>query len=191
MAKTGGHPDYTRAGSRFIPEIWAGKVLVPLHQRILASNPRLNTDYEGEILKIGDTVLFREDYNFRPWGTFHKDTRLHALTINKGVYVSCFVPDAMDAQADLNLLDRYCKEITNQAFTEMEIPKGPALFAVQVLEAEMVRYETAFQDKIRMLVGYGYKSLDPFRVATEIIGRASLQGKDVKEILVELGKEGF
>jgi ribosomal protein S17 len=194
MRKSSGfsHPNYNRGkGNKFIPQIWAWKVLVPLYDRIMAHNPKLETSYEGEIQKIGDTVLFRETYNIAHWGTFHLTDRMHWVTIDKGVYVNCFVRDVIEVQADLNLLDRYCKEFACRAFEEMTIPKGPALFAVQVFKAEMLRIPDS-QDKIQMVVGYGFKQLmDPFRRATEIIGKAAAKGKDIKEILVELGAEGF
>jgi hypothetical protein len=44
-----GHPDYTRAGaSKFIPEIWSGKLLKKFYDYTVLSKIT-NTDYEGEI----------------------------------------------------------------------------------------------------------------------------------------------
>jgi hypothetical protein len=194
MAKVGAYPDYSSTkGSKFIPEIWTSKVLIPLYDRILAHNPKLNTDYEGEIRKMGDMVLF---HPLRVFATQYLSRKVESvmaemLTIDKGVYLTCYVRDAGKVQADMNLLGRYCKEMANKAFEEIVIPKGPALFAIQVLNAEAVRLPNTFEDKLRMLVGYGFKLLDPFRVATEIIRKAAAQGKNIKEIIVELDRGGF
>jgi hypothetical protein len=136
-------------------------------------------------------VLFREDFNFPEWGTFHKDSRLHKVTIDKGICVSAYLPDVDRAQGDLNLMNRCCMGIAEEAFIKMEIPKGVALFVARVMDVEMLKSSGTLQDKLRMLVGYGYKLLDPIRRATEVIGRAAAQGKDFKEILVELDMEGF
>lgn len=43
-----GHPDYTRAGaSKFIPEIWSGKILKKYYEATVLTQIT-NTDYEGK-----------------------------------------------------------------------------------------------------------------------------------------------
>jgi|GEM_PF-1529819 len=40
-------PDYTRSGSRFIPEIWSGKILIKFYDATCLTDIS-NTDYEGQ-----------------------------------------------------------------------------------------------------------------------------------------------
>ena len=54
-----GHPDYTRSGaSKFIPEIWSGKLLKKYYDYTILTSI-CNTDYEGEIKNQGDTIIIR------------------------------------------------------------------------------------------------------------------------------------
>ena len=52
FAVSSGRPDYT---GNFIPEIWSGKLIENFYDAtVLAAIS--NTDYEGEIRSMGDTV---------------------------------------------------------------------------------------------------------------------------------------
>jgi len=52
-ATSPGHPQYT---GNFIPEIWSGKLIENFYDAtVLAAIS--NTDYEGEIRSMGDTVI--------------------------------------------------------------------------------------------------------------------------------------
>ena len=54
-ATSPGHPTYT---GNFIPEIWSGKLIENFYDAtVLAAIS--NTDYEGEIRSMGDTVNIR------------------------------------------------------------------------------------------------------------------------------------
>jgi len=59
LARVSGHPDYSASGaSKFIPEIWSGKLLVKFYDATVL--PQIsNTDYEGEIKNQGDKVYIR------------------------------------------------------------------------------------------------------------------------------------
>ena len=55
FATSPGHPTYT---GNFIPEIWSGKLIENFYDTtVLAAIS--NTDYEGEIKSMGDTVNIR------------------------------------------------------------------------------------------------------------------------------------
>ena len=55
FAVSSGRPDYT---GNFIPEIWSGKLIENFYDAtVLAAIS--NTDYEGEIRSMGDTVNIR------------------------------------------------------------------------------------------------------------------------------------
>lgn len=119
--RTAEHPDYTRAGSRFIPEIWSGKILIKFYDATCLTEIS-NTDYEGEIKKYGDTVIIRTvaPITMRKYivGQDLEDERPvstpTSLSIDQGYYWSVLLDDVMDVQSDLNLLDRWTDEAGRQ-----------------------------------------------------------------------------
>lgn len=125
--RTAEHPDYTRAGARFIPEIWSGKILIKFYDATCLTEIS-NTDYEGEIKKYGDTVIIRtvapitmrkyivgqKLQNERPVST------PTSLPIDQGYYWNVLLNDVMDVQSDLNLLDRWTDEAGRQQKITLE-----------------------------------------------------------------------
>lgn len=108
--------------SYFIPTIWSGKLIEKFYDAtVLAAIS--NTDYEGEIKNQGDTVVIRT----RPSVTikdYNADQKLEVerpissiveLQINKGIYWNTILDDVMDVQSDLNQMDMWATDASEQA----------------------------------------------------------------------------
>jgi len=105
----------------FIPEIWSGKLIEKFYAAtVLAAIS--NTDYEGEIKNMGDTVHIRT----KPTITI-KDYRADAalelerpkgsvvdLTVDKGKYFNTILDDVMEVQSDLNNLSMWSDDASEQ-----------------------------------------------------------------------------
>ena len=115
VGRAAGHPDYTSAGtSKFIPEIWSGKLLDKFYTATVYSEIA-NTDYEGEIKKVGDKVIIRtvptitiKDYVKGQKLTYENpESAAVDLTIDYGKYFG-FECDDIDAyQSDIALMDKW------------------------------------------------------------------------------------
>lgn len=105
----------------FIPEIWSGKLLEKFYDAtVLAAIS--NTDYEGEIRNMGDTVHIRQ----RPDITindYEPDQELSVqrpnaavvdLTIDYAKYFNAIVDDVWEVQSDMNMLDLWAEDASEQ-----------------------------------------------------------------------------
>jgi hypothetical protein len=105
----------------FIPEIWSGKLIEKFYAAtVLAAIS--NTDYEGEIKNLGDTVKIRtkptitiKDYRAdglleleRPKGS------LVELNIDKAKYFNTILDDVMEVQSDLNNMSLWADDASEQ-----------------------------------------------------------------------------
>jgi hypothetical protein len=130
--KVGGHPDYTRAGARFIPEIWSGKILKKFYDYTVLSKIT-NTDYEGEIKKFGDTVIIRTlatittaNYVVGQSLNYQRPTSTPtSLSIDKGKYWAVELDDVMKVQSDIALMNKW----TDDAAMQMKIVMEEEFFA--------------------------------------------------------------
>jgi N4-gp56 family major capsid protein len=119
------YPQYgANSGSKFIPEIWSGKLQVKFYKSTVLGEIT-NNDWEGEIKNIGDKIYIRSiptitinDY------TKGQDLTNEApestpidLTIDYAKYFSVVVDDVDAYQADVNLMDMF----TNDASEQMKI----------------------------------------------------------------------
>lgn len=113
-----GHPAYT---GTFIPEIWSGKLVEKFYDATVFGEIA-NTDYEGEISKMGDKVIIRtvptitiRDY--KKGGTLQVERPESAnveLNITEAKYFN-FVVDSIDKyQTDLNLMDLWAADAGEQ-----------------------------------------------------------------------------
>lgn len=122
LPRATGHPDYSSAGtSKFIPEIWSGKLLVKFYEATVLSEIT-NTDYEGEIKGHGDKVIIRtipsisiKDYVKGQKLTYETpESPAVELLIDKGKYWA-FVVDRVDkVQSDIALLDKWAGDASEQ-----------------------------------------------------------------------------
>lgn len=113
-----GHPAYT---GNFIPEIWSGKLIENFYDAtVLAAIS--NTDYEGEIKRMGDTVNIRtspeitlRDYvKGQSLVVERPDKPKLQLVIDKGEYFACIEDDVDKIQADIKLMDVWTKDASEK-----------------------------------------------------------------------------
>ena len=113
-----GRPDY--AGN-FIPEVWSGKLIENFYDAtVLAAIS--NTDYEGEIRRMGDTVNIRTQPNItireyvkgQNLVVENPDAPKMQLVIDKGEYFSCVEDDIDRVQSDIKLMDMWSKDASEQ-----------------------------------------------------------------------------
>jgi len=118
FATSPGHPTYT---GNFIPEIWSGKLVENFYDAtVLAAIS--NTDYEGEIKSMGDTVNIRTTPEITVQ-TYVKGQTLTVeqpdkpklqLLIDKGEYFACIEDDVDEVQADINMMDQWSKDASER-----------------------------------------------------------------------------
>ena len=118
FAVTGGRPDYT---GNFIPEIWSGKLIENFYDAtVLAAIS--NTDYEGEIRQMGDTVNIRTTPEItiqtyvkgQTLSVENPDKAKLQLIIDKGEYFACVEDDVDQVQADVNMMDMWSKDASER-----------------------------------------------------------------------------
>jgi hypothetical protein len=113
-----GRPNYS---GTFIPEIWSGKLIENFYDAtVLAAIS--NTDYEGEIRNMGDTVNIRQTPEITI-KTYVKGQTLSVenpekaklqLVIDKGEYFACVEDDVDKVQSDINLMDTWSKDASER-----------------------------------------------------------------------------
>jgi hypothetical protein len=108
----------------YTPEIWSGKTLIKFYKATVFGSIT-NTDYEGEIKDMGDTVHIRTvpDITIRNYTIGQKLVRERPnagvvdLLIDKGHYYSIVVNDVQKMQSDLNYVEKW----TDDASMQMKI----------------------------------------------------------------------
>ena len=136
-----GHPDYSSTGDvKFIPQLWAGKVIVKWYDSTLL--PKItNSDYEGMIKKQGDTVILRsiasvtiEDHNIGDSFTYERPTSTPlTMLIDKGKRWRIALDDVIKVQTDQPLLNQW----TDDAGMQMKISIETSFFADSGIYAGM------------------------------------------------------
>lgn len=113
-----GRPNYS---GNFIPEIWSGKLIENFYDAtVLAAIS--NTDYEGEIRRMGDTVNIRttpeitiRDYvKGQTLTVENPDKPKIQLVIDKGEYFACVEDDIDRIQSDIKLMDTWSKDASER-----------------------------------------------------------------------------
>ena len=117
-ATSPGSPAYT---GNFIPEIWSGKLIENFYDAtVLAAIS--NTDYEGEIRNMGDTVNIRTTPEItiqtyvkgQTLSVENPDKAKLQLVIDKGEYFACVEDDVDQVQTDMNLMDMWSKDASER-----------------------------------------------------------------------------
>ena len=115
---TQGRPNYS---GNFIPEIWSGKLIENFYDAtVLAAIS--NTDYEGEIRNMGDTVNIRTTPEItiktyvkgQTLSVENPDKPKLQLVIDKGEYFACVEDDVDKVQSDINLMDTWSKDASER-----------------------------------------------------------------------------
>jgi len=105
----------------FIPEIWAAKLIENFYDAtVLAAIS--NTDYEGEISRMGDTVNIRTtpELTIRPYQkgmtltVERPDKPKIQLLIDQGEYFAAIEDDVDKVQSDINLMDTWAKDASEK-----------------------------------------------------------------------------
>jgi hypothetical protein len=113
-----GQADYGSNGtSRFIPQIWSGKLIEKLYARTCFAEIA-NTDYEGEIKNQGDTVIIRttpsltiRDHKMGATLTYEQpESPPVELRIDKGKYFAFECDDVASYQSDIKLMDSWSED---------------------------------------------------------------------------------
>lgn len=143
MARFPNDTDYTdyssESTSKFIPEIWSGKLQVKFYKTTVLGEIT-NNDFEGEIKGQGDKVNIRKapDITISDYKRGQTlDNQVPAsdgiveLLIDKGKYFSVIVDDVNNVQSDLKLMDMF----TNDASEQMKIKIDSDVLAAVVSQA--------------------------------------------------------
>jgi hypothetical protein len=113
-----GRPNYS---GNFIPEIWSGKLIENFYDAtVLAAIS--NTNYEGEIRRMGDTVNIRTTPEItiktyvkgQTLSVENPDKPKIQLIIDKGEYFACIEDDVDKVQSDVNLMDTWSKDASER-----------------------------------------------------------------------------
>lgn len=113
-----GRPNYS---GNFIPEIWSGKLIENFYDAtVLAAIS--NTDYEGEIRSMGDTVNIRTTPEItiktyvkgQTLSVENPDKPKLQLVIDKGEYFACVEDDVDKVQSDVNMMDNWSKDASER-----------------------------------------------------------------------------
>lgn len=113
-----GRPNYS---GNFIPEIWSGKLIENFYDAtVLAAIS--NTDYEGEIRNMGDTVNIRTTPEItiktyvkgQTLSVENPDKPKLQLVIDKGEYFACVEDDVDKVQSDVNMMDNWSKDASER-----------------------------------------------------------------------------
>jgi hypothetical protein len=118
FAVSSGRPDYT---GNFIPEIWSGKLIENFYDATVLSAIS-NTDYEGEIRSMGDTVNIRTTPEItiksyvkgQTLAVENPDKAKLQLVIDKGEYFACVEDDVDQVQSDIALMDQWSKDASER-----------------------------------------------------------------------------
>jgi hypothetical protein len=113
-----GRPNYS---GNFIPEIWSGKLIENFYDAtVLAAIS--NTNYEGEIRRMGDTVNIRTTPEItiktyvkgQTLSVENPDKPKIQLVIDKGEYFACIEDDVDKVQSDINMMDTWSKDASER-----------------------------------------------------------------------------
>lgn len=130
--------DY-KSGSKFIPDVWSGKLQVKYYNATCVSEIT-NNDYEGEIKDTGDTVIIRSVPSITI-SAYTKGLALStqvptstpiSLTIDRGWYFQVAVDDVDKVQTDLHLMNSFTDDASEQIKQKVELDvfgSAPALAA--------------------------------------------------------------
>ena len=118
FAVSPGRPDYS---GNFIPEIWSGKLIENFYDATVLSAIS-NTDYEGEIRQMGDTVNIRTTPEItiktyvkgQSLAVENPDKAKLQLVIDKGEYFACVEDDVDQVQSDIALMDQWSKDASER-----------------------------------------------------------------------------
>jgi hypothetical protein len=169
----------------FIPTIWSSKLIEKFYNAtVLAAIS--NTDYEGEISKYGDKVVIRQTPSVTI-RDYEADAELQVerpsagiveLLIDKGKYFNCVLDDVMRTQSDLNMLDMWSDDASEQLKITIDTTVLASIYAnISALN------KGATAGKIS-----GNINLGAAAAPLSVVGRRAGSGQiDVIDLIIRLG----
>jgi len=121
---------------KFIPQIWSGKLVEKFYDATVFGEIA-NTDYEGEIKNMGDTVHIRttpsltiRDYKIGASLNYEQPTNPAVeLQIDKGKYFAFEVDDVDEYQADIDIMDDWAGDGGEQMKIAVDTDMLAAIYA--------------------------------------------------------------
>jgi len=180
-------PTATSYSGTFIPEIWSGKLLAKFYDATVLG-AIANTDYEGEIRNMGDTVHIRT----RPTidiNDYTPDSELVIqrpnsdtvdLTIDYAKYFACIIDDIYEVQSDIDQMDLWAEDASEQ----MKIVIDTEILATELLGAASADNLGATAGRISNDINLG-ATLTPLVVVAN--GATGAQA-NVVDFIVSLGQ---
>lgn len=120
--RAAGQPDYSSTGtSKFIPAIWSGKLVRKFYATTVFGEIA-NTDYQGDISAMGDSVIIRtrpniaiSDYEIGMNLQYQRPEKPSvSLDIDQAKYFAFEVKDIEAFQSDIQLMDEFTDDATEQ-----------------------------------------------------------------------------
>jgi len=117
-----GYPDYSSTGtSKFIPEVWAGKLTTKFYATTCFGSIA-STDFQGDVKGLGDNVIIRSrptitinDYQIGQTLTYeHPEQANTTLAIDRAKSFSFGLNDVDRYQSDIALMDEFTDDATEQ-----------------------------------------------------------------------------
>lgn len=105
----------------FIPAIWSGRLIEKFYDASVL--PAIsNTDYESEIKNFGDKVIIRSrpSLNINDYKAYAKlqyetpSSNTTTLSIDQGKYFAATMDDVMEVQSDINLMNEWALDASQQ-----------------------------------------------------------------------------
>jgi hypothetical protein len=119
---SGSYPSYASdSTSKFIPEVWASQLVTKFYGTTVFAAVA-NTDHQGQIQGVGDNVVIRKrapitikDYKIgQELDVENPESTATNLPIDNAKYFNVAVDDVDAYQADINLMDTFTDEATEQ-----------------------------------------------------------------------------
>lgn len=123
-----GTTDNYKGTQKFIPDVWSGKMQVKFYAATALSEIT-NSDWEGEVKDVGDTVIIRSIPNITI-SNYTKGLALTSqvpasnpitLTVDKGKYFQVILDDVDKVQSDLKLMDAFSDDAGEQMKIACEV----------------------------------------------------------------------
>jgi hypothetical protein len=120
-ASTGSYDTNSGLSGTYIPEIWAGKLLVKFYAATVFASIA-NTDYEGSIQNHGDKVLIRtvpdltiNDYEIGQSLNYERPRSANVeLLIDQGKYYAFNCNDVEKKQSDVDFVNKWAEDASEQ-----------------------------------------------------------------------------
>lgn len=164
---------------KFLPDLWKAKINEAIYDKLPPKFPNLILNWEGDIRRQGDMVWFGDPHEGA--GLHH-----HGLIADKTLRTVTAVDNTIYVQSNLSSMKLIIDHISDYMIGHFEFPGGPILFAGQTTDIELMRPSGMFGDQLQMLFVYGFRSLNPIRVATDIIAESERMGLGADEIIERL-----